>query len=290
MSMPLGYNDGILLISLLYSSLDISYEWASFDRCRHPIHHWLVVSFALVITFRLTQLLGMKTMSSGAGDFLLDLRQKDTVPRVLATFTWLCALPFFILWTLMGTRWLYGTVRETPACVPTSTHLWFSCFWLALCYVWIIIHVALGSVAWLLERRVRTAEVNMRQIEDDDVISRWGHVSSSQTFRSLSGSTQKGMSPAEITALPSFQCSECLHEEGIREDTQCSICLETVKPGDKLRQLEVCGHLFHRSCVDLWLLRSADCPLCKRGVRPTMGPDPMNADMGTNKRIQLSSY
>lgn len=79
--MPLGYNDGILLLSLLYSSIDIRYEWESFSTCRRPIHQWLFVSFALVITFRLTHVLGMKTATLGSGDFLLDLRQKGTLPR-----------------------------------------------------------------------------------------------------------------------------------------------------------------------------------------------------------------
>lgn len=267
MSMPLGYNDGILLISLLYSSVDISYEWDSFSQCRHPIHHWLFVSFALVITFRLTHILGMKSTTLGAGDFLLDMRQKDVLPRILASFTWLMALPFFVLWTLVGTKWLYDTVRYTPACVPTSTHLWFSVFWLALCYVWILIHVALAAVAWILERRVRRAETDLRQIEDGDVISRWGQVSTLSGYRALSGSSQVGLSPSEIAALPSFSCSAGMHEAGVGEGTECPICLHDLNPGDSLRQLDRCGHLFHRSCIDLWLLRSADCPLCKRCVR-----------------------
>jgi len=265
--MPLGYNDGILLASLLYSSLDISYEWDWFSTCRYPIHQWLFGSFALVITFRLTHLLGMKTTTVGADDFLLDMRQKDTLPRILASFTWLIILPFFVLWTLVGTMWLYHTVLETPACVPTSTHLWFSIFWLALCYVWILIHLALGAVAWMLERRVRRAEVDLRQIEDSDVVSRWGQVSSLQGFRSLSGSNHKGLSPGEINALPCFSCLAGDHEAGVGEDTECAICLHALKTGDSLRLLDVCGHLFHRSCIDLWLLRSADCPLCKRSVR-----------------------
>lgn len=265
--MPLGYNDGILLISLLYSSIDIRYEWDSFSQCARPIHQWLFVSFALVITFRLTHVLGMKTATLGSGDFLLDLRQKDTLPRMLASFTWLVALPFFILWTLVGTKWLWDTVRETPSCVPTATHLWFSIFWLALCYVWILIHAALGAVAWLLERRVRKAEVDLRQIEDADVISRWGQVSNLQGYRSLSGSCQTGLSPAEINCLPCFSVDEGLYEAGIGEDTECPICLHALKPGDTVRQLDVCGHMFHRCCIDLWLLRSADCPLCKRCVR-----------------------
>jgi len=269
MSMPLGYNDGILLISLIYSSIDIRYEWDSFSQCQHPIHQWLFISFALVITFRLTHVLGMKTAEMNSGDFLLDLRPKNTLPRLLASFTWLCVLPLFIIWTLVGTKWLWETLQQTPSCVPTATHLWFSIFWLALCYVWILIHGALGAVAWLLERRVRRAEVDLRQIEDADSISRWGQVSSLQTYRSLSANFRTGLSPSEITALPSFYCSAGLHEAGVGEDTECPICLHALKTGDTARELGVCGHMFHRSCIDLWLLRSADCPLCKRCVRGT---------------------
>jgi hypothetical protein len=266
--MPLGYNDGILLISLLYSSIDIRYEWESFSQCRRPIHQWLFVSFALVIIFRLTHVVGMQSSTSlGSGDFLLDLRQKDMLPRLLAFFTWLVALPFFMLWTLIGTKWLYDTIRETPSCVPTATHLWFSIFWLVLCYVWIIIHAALGAVAWVLERRVRRAEGDLAAIEDADVISRWGQVSSLQGYRSLSGGCRSGLSPEEIIALPSFTCCAGMQEVGVGEETECPICLHSFKQGDTLRQLDVCGHLFHRSCIDLWLLRSADCPLCKRNVK-----------------------
>jgi hypothetical protein len=265
--MPLGYNDGILLISLLYSSIDIHYEWDSFSQCRRPIHQWLFVSFALVIIFRLTHIVGMQSAALGSGDFLLDLRQKDMLPRVLVSFTWLCALPFFILWTLVGTKWLWDTMRDTPACVPTATHKWFSIFWLALCYVWILIHAALGAVAWLLERRVRRAEVDLQQIEDADVISRWGQVSTLQTYRSLSGHSQTGLSPAEISALPSFSCDNGMHEAGVGSETECPICLHDLKIGDTARELDVCGHMFHRSCIDLWLLRSPNCPLCKRSVR-----------------------
>lgn len=262
--MPLGYNDGILLMSLLYSGIDIHYEWEMFSQCSRPIHHWLLMSFALVITFRLTHVLGTSATLGAGGDFLLDLRQKDTLPRMLASFTWFFALPLFTLWTLLGTKWLWDTIQYTPTCVPTSTHLWFSIFWLALCYVWIFIHGALGAVAWLLERRVRKAEVNLRQIEDADVISRWGPVSSLQGYSSLSASGQTGLSPTEIIALP---CFSCCTEAGVGDDAECPICLHALKQGDSLRQLGVCGHMFHRSCIDLWLLRSSGCPLCKRDVR-----------------------
>merc|ERR1719174_2585443 len=209
----------------------------------------------------------MKTVAVTSGDFLLDLRHKEWLPQLLASFTWLFALPLFTLWTGIGTKWLWDVLHETPVCMPTATHLWFSVFWLILCYVWIVIHAALGSVAWLLEHRVRKAEQDLRQIEDSDVISRWGQVSHLQDYRSLHSTSTSGLTPAQINALPCFTCSHGLCEAGVGEDTECPICLHALKSGDTVRQLDICGHLFHRSCIDLWLLRSSDCPLCKRSVR-----------------------
>lgn len=50
----------------------------------------------------------------------------------------------------------------------------------------------------------------------------------------------------------------------VRSDP-CSICLEVMCRGDSVLQLG-CAHLFHASCVLLWLGRSASCPLCKEPV------------------------
>lgn len=266
MVQPLGYNDGILLVSLLYSSIDLQFEWDSFSTCNRPIHMWLLTSYVCVIMFRLTHLLGMRSTSNQAGDFLLDLRQKNWLPRILAQFTWALALPFFVCWTLLGTRWLLSVSRHTPECVPTDMHLWFAVFWLALCYIWIIIHGALGIVAWLLERRLRRAEGDLRQLESDDVLSRWGQVSRLQDYTSLGVGQSLGLTPSEINTLPGTVATYCGSCEEGKQDKECAICINDFAEGETIRCLGVCGHAFHKSCIDLWLLRRADCPLCKRKV------------------------
>lgn len=274
MTQILGYNDGILLISLIYSSVDLSYEWDQFDRCQRPIHWWLLVSYASVIMFRTTHLLGTRTTDAGNTHFLLDLRQKGALPRLLVSFTWFVALPFFTIWTVVGTHWLVGIMRTTPSCVPTHSHLGFTILWLVLSYVWILIHAALGVMAWLLEYRLRRAEVDLRGIQDADMVSRWGEVSVLPGYRSLN-STDTGLTPTEINALP-LLIAGTTSEGAFTEDTECSICLNDICPGESLRQLCVCGHSFHRACIDLWLLRRGDCPLCKRCVKagcvPTARP------------------
>mmetsp|Transcript_56715 Transcript_56715/g.159183 ORF Transcript_56715/g.159183 Transcript_56715/m.159183 type:complete len:339 (-) Transcript_56715:45-1061(-) len=48
----------------------------------------------------------------------------------------------------------------------------------------------------------------------------------------------------------------------------CSICLACYAMGEQLRVLR-CGHYFHRSCVDTWLLKHCNsCPLCLLVVGP----------------------
>lgn len=259
-----GCNDAVLVISLLYLSVDIQYDWESFNACYRPIHKWLLVSYALIVASRLVYIAGSLISTTESGDFLLNLRQKSAFVRFLMSFTWLVLVPFFTVWSAIGTSWILEVRRHTPQCLPNGVHLWFLVVWQVLGYLWIAIHCGLGAVAWFLERRLRRAEVDLRQIEDADVLSRWGQVSRLQGYTSmptLPGAD--GLSPDEIRALP------CTVVEAGPEDAEeeCPICLHVVKAGDSVRQLGACGHTFHRSCIDLWLLRRADCPLCKHAVK-----------------------
>uniref|UniRef100_A0A7S2NLE8 RING-type domain-containing protein n=1 Tax=Alexandrium andersonii TaxID=327968 RepID=A0A7S2NLE8_9DINO len=137
-----------------------------------------------------------------------------------------------------------------------------------MCYVWVVIHMALGGVAWVLERRVRRAEGDLRAVEDDDTVARWGQVSTLSGYDALGGTMDKGLTPAQIQSLPcEIATQEDKVELGEEEPRECPICINDIQPGDNVRKLPGCEHVFHRSCIDLWLLRRADCPLCKRDVR-----------------------
>ncbi|GBN35884.1 hypothetical protein AVEN_243295-1 [Araneus ventricosus] len=41
----------------------------------------------------------------------------------------------------------------------------------------------------------------------------------------------------------------------------CSICLETFFEQDQIKRLR-CSHVFHQSCIDMWLSENTNCPLC----------------------------
>mmetsp|Transcript_120503 Transcript_120503/g.213142 ORF Transcript_120503/g.213142 Transcript_120503/m.213142 type:complete len:278 (+) Transcript_120503:122-955(+) len=257
----LSTNDGVLVISLLYLSIDMQYEWHEFVMCHWPIHRWLLVSYAMIILFRLMHVLGSMHAAADAGDFLLNLRHKATLPRMLMSLTWLCVLPFFTAWTAMGAYWLWDSKRRDGRCLPAGIPLYFIITWQVLSAAWVIIHATLGIIAWLLERRLRRAEGNLREIEDADVVARWGQVSQLSGYTALTGAAQAGLTPLEISNLPVTSATTS------SEESECPICLLEINQGDKVRQLAICGHTFHRSCIDLWLLRRADCPLCKRDVR-----------------------
>jgi len=262
-------NDAILVLSLLYLSLDIHYDWDTFVTCYRPIHKWLMVSYTLIVGARVIRVVGSLMSTAESGEFLLNLRQKHALVRFLTSFTWLVIVPCFTFWTAIGTKWVLEVRRHTPQCLPSQVHLWFLAIWQVLGYLWILIHSGLGVMAWFLECRLRSTELDLEQIEDADVVTRWGQVSRLQGYTAVQGlSTEGGLAPAKILALPSATVPE--HHGMVEEE--CAICLNALKCGDSIRQLGPCGHQFHRSCIDLWLLRCADCPLCKHTVK---GYDPV---------------
>jgi hypothetical protein len=48
----------------------------------------------------------------------------------------------------------------------------------------------------------------------------------------------------------------------------CVVCLDCIGPGDTVRELRKCGHVFHKECIDPWLAMQAvgrhACPMCRQ--------------------------
>lgn len=51
----------------------------------------------------------------------------------------------------------------------------------------------------------------------------------------------------------------------------CAVCLDSFKPRQHARFL-VCSHKFHRQCLDRWLSRKNECPVCRSSVRFEVKP------------------
>lgn len=50
--------------------------------------------------------------------------------------------------------------------------------------------------------------------------------------------------------------------DGEEQEEYCVLCLSGIEEGSEVRDLK-CRHLFHRGCLDRWLLLAATCPLCR---------------------------
>ncbi|KAL5202857.1 hypothetical protein ABZP36_013809 [Zizania latifolia] len=90
------------------------------------------------------------------------------------------------------------------------------------------------------------------------------------------GSAKKrsaGLDANAIAALPEFTYDR-EEEDGGEEERECVVCLGTMANGEGARRLPRCMHLFHRSCVDVWLREHSTCPVCRAEVvvlRPAGG-------------------
>ncbi|KAK3036476.1 hypothetical protein RJ639_030823 [Escallonia herrerae] len=62
------------------------------------------------------------------------------------------------------------------------------------------------------------------------------------------------------------------------QPADCAVCLDGLAGGDWCRRLPACGHVFHAECLDTWLVRVANCPICRARVRldtAASGSNPM---------------
>lgn len=50
-------------------------------------------------------------------------------------------------------------------------------------------------------------------------------------------------------------------------EQECAVCRDTMLTGATVRKITACGHLFHRSCIDVWFQSNVRCPNCRHDVR-----------------------
>jgi len=255
--------DIVLMVSLGFLIYDLACDWDAYTLCPKPIHKWLVVSYLMIAGFRVMVVLVSLISHIATREVLINLRHENSKSRMLVSFTWL-AVPFIAAWSVLGSIWTWDMVTSAVDCMPSGLHLTFLAVWQALCYAWLITNLLVGKTAWIMESRVRQAEQDIREIEDDDSLRRWGRASELEGYAALPvAMAGGGLSPSEIRSLPGLRC-RTKEEDAVDQD--CPICLHPLKVDETLRELGACKHEFHRSCIDLWLLRSADCPMCKTRV------------------------
>ncbi|KAH7669027.1 Antimicrobial/protein inhibitor gamma-crystallin-like protein [Dioscorea alata] len=67
---------------------------------------------------------------------------------------------------------------------------------------------------------------------------------------------------AQLGAIPVL-----IYDHSAGETETCAVCLMECVRGEEVRVLPGCKHLFHKACVDEWLVgRSSFCPVCRGRV------------------------
>ncbi|NXW65657.1 RN128 ligase, partial [Eurystomus gularis] len=86
----------------------------------------------------------------------------------------------------------------------------------------------------------------------------------SKNQRQLKAKAKKAIEQLQLRTL-----KEGDKETGPDGDT-CVVCIEVYKPNEVVRIL-TCNHLFHKSCIDPWLLEHRTCPMCKCDILKVLG-------------------
>ncbi|KAJ3680092.1 hypothetical protein LUZ60_016370 [Juncus effusus] len=59
-----------------------------------------------------------------------------------------------------------------------------------------------------------------------------------------------------------------------RAESDCAICLSEFVNGERIRVLPACGHGFHASCVEEWIVKHSSCPTCRATCSfPVVSPE-----------------
>lgn len=67
------------------------------------------------------------------------------------------------------------------------------------------------------------------------------------------------MSEDEVNNIPKLNVTDDL----LKEQPQCVVCLEEFLVEETTMKL-ICNHIFHASCLKLWVIGNRTCPCCRR--------------------------
>jgi len=80
---------------------------------------------------------------------------------------------------------------------------------------------------------------------------------------SCSGLSKKVIDTIELVHVSPQIVRDKVYER--LEHDECIVCMAQFAMGQSLRKLK-CNHFYHQQCIDSWLLKSIQCPLCRTEV------------------------
>ena len=131
--------------------------------------------------------------------------------------------------------------------------------------------------------RARTQESNSRTMETRHIISidfsdennpiMIERVRQSNGPNTIEYERRQQLTRAQLSKLKisKINCNDLnpvlVKKEDIFTDL-CSICLDDYKEGETIIKLN-CNHIYHKKCLEKWLLKNKTCPYCKTEIKPT---------------------
>lgn len=264
-----------MAVGIIYAATSVGIHWHDFDSCPHQLNAWMAVSLASVVMNRcshyLCQALSSEALILGSDepDEFMLYSSPNGPPKWLRVLSICFLFPFFVIWTIVGAVWFDGTVKQQPLCFSPKSNAWVIMLWMMLCYLWASLYILfLGLISYTEWQAIR-AERQFALIENEALIRRWGYLRQvGQWNFPMFLNANKGLPAERIAQLPYRVIRSEKHAQALtRRYGSCPICLDSFAVEDEIRKMSPCHHIFHRSCIDLWLIRSTDCPNCKQIVR-----------------------
>lgn len=74
-------------------------------------------------------------------------------------------------------------------------------------------------------------------------------------------------------------------DEEVNSDNHlCAVCIDSYKAGDVVTAL-TCEHVFHKACIEPWLLERRTCPMCKCDILKALGVEDEHKEDIAEQRI-----
>lgn len=89
--------------------------------------------------------------------------------------------------------------------------------------------------------------------------------------------SRRGFQSSKGNLLSSFKFKKGSTAAAAAAEEECAVCLSAFEDGEEVKKLPRCKHMFHASCIDMWLYSHSDCPLCRA---PVAAPEQRDSNSG----------